>query len=90
MTDEEKAIRTIRALKWRCSKYRAKKIINTYGRIITKKYPNGLDTSNEEYFVLPGFEHVTKNQPVFKYNNSLGNWEIKAESKFNNPNTINK
>lgn len=52
-------------------------------QIITKKYPNGLDNT---YFVMPGFEHVTRNQPIASFDPTEGLWQLDINTKFENIN----
>jgi len=73
------ALKTIKQKnpKWsiaQCKKH-AQKVIN----IITNKYPEGCEA---QYFVLPGFEHVTKNQPIISFNLSEGSWGLDNQTKF--------
>ena len=74
------ALTTIKNLNWKwkpakCVKY-AQGIIN----IIAKKYPTGVSVN--DYFVLPGFEHVTKNQPIIAYNGAAGQFELAVTTQF--------
>lgn len=74
------ALKSIRNnnLKWSITK--CKQFSETFIDIITKKYPIGIDDST--YFVIPGYEHVTKNQPIIAFNPSEGSWELETTTKF--------
>lgn len=80
---EALAIHTIRALNWKWSKTRAEKLVRKYTTLLTKKYPNGLpENSNLEYFVLPNYEHVTRNQPILVFNPIEAYWELTTTTLF--------
>jgi len=64
--------------KWSIPK--CKKYVDNFIKIISKKYPLGLE--NNEYFVLPGFEHVTKNQPIIKFDPTESTWVLEKTTKF--------
>ena len=77
------AIKTIQIHNWKMSAFKAKKIAQHFVDLIQAAYPLGIEnTENETYFVLPGFEHVTKNQPVAGYNPTEGQWELQAKTQF--------
>ena len=79
----QEAINTIRVHKWKMTKRQAEKFAQNYVDIIQNAYPIGIeDTDNETYFVLPGFEHVTKHQPVVAYHPTQGMWELQTRDKF--------
>lgn len=64
--------------KWNLSK--CKNYADKYIQIISKKYPKGLQES--EYFILPKYEHVTRNQPIIIFNQIEGMWELQTITKF--------
>lgn len=74
------ALKTIKRQnsKWtiaKCKKH-AQSVIN----MISKEFPDGIDT--EHYFVVPGFEHVTKDQPIITFDPTEGQWELNINTKF--------
>ena len=73
-------IKTIRIHNFRWSKSKAVKFAQKFIDIIAKKYPMGIeeDIENKQYFVIPGFEHVTKHQPIVRYNPAEGAWELSS------------
>jgi len=94
------ALKTIKNLRWSLSRPRCKKEAKMFLKLISFKYPNGLmsnDESSEEnnsrdtlrlnkdsYFVMPGFEHVTKNQPIARFNNIDLVWELDSITNYYN------
>lgn len=82
------AIKTIRIHNWKWPRTKAEKFAKSYLGLIQGAYPTGIEGS-ETYFVLPGFEHVTKHQPVVAYNPSQGEWELQTRNLFVEP-THNK
>jgi hypothetical protein len=76
----EDAIKTVRIQNWKWTKQKAVKFLEQYKNIISKKYPDGLES--EIYFVPPGYEHVTRDQPIIRYNPAEGNWEITTKDLF--------
>ena len=79
------ALRTIRIHRWKWNRSKAVKFVQTYLDIIQKKYPQGVE-NDTTYFVLPTFEHVTKYQPIIKFNPIEGIWELSNTTKFLEPN----
>ncbi len=83
----EDAIKTVRIHNWKWTRLKAVKLLNYHLKLISSKYPEGL--GSDQYFVVPGYEHVTRDQPVVKYNPAEGAWVISVEQKFiNNNNTL--
>ena len=80
------AIRTIRIHNFSKSRSQAREIGETFVTLIGRKYPNGPDTDKEIYFVLPGYEHVTKYQPVAVFNKLDNSWELSTINTFKQPN----
>lgn len=74
------AIRTVQIHKFRCTKDEAVEELSKNLNLIANKYPAGLDTNT--YFVVKGYEHVTKNQPIIRFSPSEGNWEITTINHF--------
>jgi hypothetical protein len=74
------AIRTVQLRSLRCTKEQATAELTKHLDLISNKYPEGLPS--DTYFVIPGFEHVTKNQPIIKFNPAEGVWEVKSINKF--------
>jgi len=75
------AVRTVRIHNWKWPKLKAEKLLKHYVDIIGKKYPTGIEESNQ-YFVVPGFEHVTKDQPIISYNPAEACWEVSTTTQF--------
>lgn len=77
------AVKTIRIHNWKWSRTKAEKFAKKYVGIISRAYPIGIEGSDTEtYFVMPGFEHVTKHQPVVAYNPTQGEWEVQTRDLF--------
>lgn len=74
------AIRTVQIHKFRATKEEAIEELTKALDLVSSKYPKGLPS--DTYFVVPKYEHVTKNQPVIKFNPSEGLWEVKTINKF--------
>jgi len=72
------ALKTIKNYNLKLSLLDCKNKAESFLKLISKKYPKG----KSEYFVMVGFEHVTKNQPIAQYNTDLNEWEIKSITKF--------
>ena len=80
------AIRTIRIQNYSITRSKARDAGSNFIKIINSRYPNGVDSDKETYFVMPGYEHVTKYQPVATFNNSDNSWELSTINKFKRPN----
>jgi hypothetical protein len=76
----ENAIKTLRIQNWKWTRYKAVKFLERCKNIILKKYPEGLESN--VYFVVPGCEHITRNQPIISYNPAMGEWEITTNDLF--------
>lgn len=74
------ALRSIRIHHWKWNRNKAIKYAQNYINIVQKKYPEGIN--NNTYFVLPGFEHVTKYQPIIVFNNADAIWELTTTTQF--------
>jgi len=80
-----KAIKTIRDYNLKLTISECKKIAGGFVNLINKKHPAGLDVGVDNvYFALPGFEHVTKNQPVVTFDPTEGMWILDTNTKFKN------
>ena len=75
------AIKTIRVHNWGMTRAEAKKLAQKFIDLIAIGYPTGVETDNETYFVIPGFEHVTKHQPVVAYHPTEG-WGLQTRDLF--------
>jgi hypothetical protein len=86
MLDNTEAIKTIRIHNWKWSRTKAVKYAQKYLDLVSNRYPNGLpENTKEEYFVLPGFDHVTKNQPIMVFSPTQLIWELTSTSLFLEP-----
>lgn len=74
------ALKTIRRGKDKWTIAKCRKHVNTIIKGVDKLYPDGLDAGN--YIVIPGFEHVTKNQPVLSYNAINSVWDLNINTTF--------
>tara|TARA_R110000796_G_scaffold38210_7_gene96313 strand:- start:2271 stop:2519 length:249 start_codon:yes stop_codon:yes gene_type:complete len=70
------AINSIRLSNRRLTKRRAEKYVSSLIRLITTKYPNG----HKDYYVIPGHENVSRNQPIIKFNSDDNVWTLCTES----------
>ena len=81
------AIRTIRIQNFKASKTKAMKMIKSFLATLTTKYPMGLEDGTENsYFVMPGYGHVTKYQPIAVFNGIDAEWQISTTTLFTQPN----
>jgi hypothetical protein len=78
----EEAIRTVKIHNWKWTRYKIEKFLKNILKLVQNKYPEGL--TNGTYFVVPGFEHVTKAQPIIRFNPAEGMWEISTINLFEN------
>jgi len=78
----EEAIKTVKIHNWKWTKGKIEKFLKLHLKLVQDKYPEGLP--NSTYFVVPGFEHVTKNQPVVKFSPAEGIWVISTLTLFEN------
>jgi hypothetical protein len=76
----EEAIKTIRTQNWKWTRYKAVKFLENYKNIIAKKYPDGIEANH--YFVIPGCEHITREQPIVRFSPVEGSWEITTTDLF--------
>lgn len=81
------AIRTIRIHNFKATRpscvEKAQKFLDT----LTKHRPMGFDgeSDNDQYYVMPGYEHVTKYQPIAIYSGTEGEWQLSSTSLFVQP-----
>jgi hypothetical protein len=80
---QEEAIYTIRALQFKCTKTKALKQIEYFLKLLNQKYPLGFNNVEKSHFTMPGFEHVTRKQPIAKYDSQENKWVIKTYTIFN-------
>lgn len=73
------ALKTIRSQNSKWSAAKCKKHAQNFINAINGAYPEG--TEGDQYFVIPGFEHVTKNQPIISYSEE-GEWVLEINTKF--------
>jgi|SaaInlV_125m_DNA_1040241.scaffolds.fasta_scaffold00121_25 hypothetical protein len=76
---DELALKTIINYNKRWRSRKATIFVNKYIKLISQKYPEGL----KDYFVVPGFEHVTRNQPIIVFNNTEDIWELRSNTLYN-------
>lgn len=81
----QEAIKTIRVHNWGMSRTQAIALAQRYVDLISGAYPSGVESDNETYFVVPGFEHVTKHQPVLAYHPTEAQWELQTRNLFVEP-----
>jgi len=75
------AVKTIKAKYPSWGVYKVNKFLNKHLKLVASKYPEGLD----DYFVLPGFEKHTNNQPVLIYN--VDAWVVDVNTILESPKT---
>jgi hypothetical protein len=84
---DAEALRTIKVQNWKYSIAQVKRAASEFLKLLSTKYPLGLeDVVNATFFVMPGYEHVTKNQPIAVFNGSQGEWELSTSTQFVEPN----
>lgn len=76
---DELALKTIISYNKRWRARKATIFVNKYIKLISEKYPEGL----KDYFVVPGFEHVTRNQPIIVFNSTEDIWELRSNTLYN-------
>lgn len=76
-----KAIKSIRIVR-KCTRRQALKFVEKHINLLNSTYPQGFDNEEKTYFVLPGFENTTKNQPIIKFNPGEGKWELHTTSPY--------
>tara|TARA_R110002012_G_scaffold194335_5_gene362144 strand:- start:222 stop:464 length:243 start_codon:yes stop_codon:yes gene_type:complete len=74
------ALKTIKRGKKKWSIAKCKKHVKSIIKGVDNLYPDGLSKGN--YIVIPGFEHVTKNQPVLSYNATNSVWDLNINTTF--------
>lgn len=74
------AIQTIRNYNRRWGKRAAEKFASKFINLINKKYPEGPDKNT--YYVIPGFEQVTRDQPIVQFNETDGIWVLSSFTLF--------
>jgi hypothetical protein len=75
------ALKTIRIHNWKMPRTKAIKLAQKYLEVIQFSYPTGVEDETT-YFVIPGFEHVTRFQPIVVYNLTEGIWEVSTTNLF--------
>ncbi len=75
-----KALKTIQIHNWGFDRDDCVAVVNNIIEKISAKYPKGVD--RKVYFVIPGYEHVTRNQPIIRYN--IEAFELSTINKFGN------
>jgi hypothetical protein len=84
------AVRTIQIHNYNFTREEARQAGREFISTITSAYPLGLedeDLNEKTYFVMPGYEHVTKHQPVAGYNSTEASWGLYTTDLFLQPNT---
>ena len=78
------AIQTIRNYNRRWGKRAAERFASRFINLINKKYPDGYDSEakGRVYYVIPGFEQVTRDQPIVEFNETDGIWKLSAFTLF--------
>ncbi len=76
---DELALKTIINYNKRWRSRKPTIFVNKYIKLISQKYPEGL----KDYFVVPGFEHVTRNQPIIVFNTNEDIWELRSNTLYN-------
>jgi hypothetical protein len=71
------ALKTIRNQNSKWTVAKCKKHAQGFINLINKNLPEGAS----QYFVIPGFEHVTKNQPIISFTEE-GEWVLDINTKF--------
>ncbi len=85
--DETTALKTIKFHNKRWSKARSLRYVdNLINNFIAKKYPEGLPEN--QYLVLPGYEHVARNQPIITFNSKINQYQLGTITKFYLENTL--
>jgi len=80
------AIRTIRIHNFKASRTACVKKAKAFLDLLTKHKPKGFtEVGTEQYYVMPGFEHVTKFQPVAVYSDTEGEWQLSCTTLFVEP-----
>lgn len=77
------AVKTIRTQIPSLTGKQCKQKVCLFLKVLNKSLPNGGKTK-DTYFVMPGMEHVTKNQPigVFIPSESGGEWILTTTDQF--------
>jgi hypothetical protein len=86
-SNEIGALKTIKFHNRRWSKSKCLKFVNDLiDNFIFKKYPEGIPEN--QFLVLPGYEHVNRDQPIVTYNNSISQYQLGTITKFYLENTL--
>lgn len=73
------ALKTIKLYNRRFTRQQCIDLGDKYIKLIKAKYPSGIPES--QYFVVPGFNNITKNQPVIIYGID-GEYQLSTVNKF--------
>lgn len=74
-----KALKTIKLYNRRFTRQQCINQADKYINLISNKYPEGVNSN--VYFVIPGYEHITKNQPVVVYSEE-GEFKLSTNNMF--------
>ena len=82
---DQQAIRTIRIHNFKKSMEEAIQMAEGFLALIESKYPLGIENPDVTYFVMPGYEHVTKYQPIAIFTGIEGKWQLSNTTLFVEP-----
>ena len=77
---------SIKSRHYRWNKIQCFNFAKKYIKILNKKYPEGVPP--DQYFVLPGYEDMTKFQPIFVFDPIEGGFTLTSNTTFFSPNKI--
>ena len=83
------ALKTIRVHNWKWKRRQCVSFVQKYINILNGAYPDGLEGKNMEYYIIPGYEHVTKNQPILVFNSLEKEWKLSTTNLFLEPSNNN-
>jgi len=80
--------KSIKSRHYRWNRIQCFNFANKYVNIISKKYPNGIEEN--QYFVIPGYEDMTKFQPIVVFDNIQNKFVLTTNTMFFTPSNLIK
>jgi len=84
---DNNAIKTIRIHNFKATRTSCVEKAQEFLDMLTKHRPMGfvVKSDNDQYYVMPGYEHVTKSQPVAVFATVEGEWQLSSTNLFVQP-----
>ena len=80
---EYEVFKAIKSLHYRWNRIQCQSFVDRFISKLIKWIPNGIPEN--QYIVLPGYEHITRFQPIIIYNQEAKIYQLSSDTKFFKP-----